>query len=92
MRENYFKVSMLHGEMFQNERDKIMENIRVGQSRELITTDIWGRGFDVQQVSLVVNYDLPFNREMYIDRIRRNGRFGREGVVINFVKMKKKMF
>jgi len=69
MRENYFTVSMMHGDMPQKERDKIMEEFRGGQSRVLIATDIWGRGLDVQQVTLVVNYDLPFNREMYIHRI-----------------------
>ncbi|CAB4060507.1 EIF4A3 [Lepeophtheirus salmonis] len=57
-----------------------------GQSRVLITTDVWARGIDVQQVSLVINYDLPNNRELYIHRIGRSGRFGRKGVAINFVK------
>lgn len=52
----------------------------------LITaTDLWGRGLDVQQVSLVINYDLPMNRELYIHRIGRAGRFGRKGIAINFV-------
>ncbi|CAE6510746.1 unnamed protein product [Rhizoctonia solani] len=54
-------------------------------SRVLITTDVWARGIDVQQVSLVINYDLPSNRENYIHRIGRSGRFGRKGVAINFV-------
>ncbi|CAG5106342.1 Similar to CG7483: Eukaryotic initiation factor 4A-III (Drosophila melanogaster) [Cotesia congregata] len=54
--------------------------------RVLITTDVWARGIDVQQVSLVINYDLPNNRELYIHRIGRSGRFGRKGVSINFVK------
>ena len=57
-----------------------------GASRVLIATDVWGRGLDVQQVSLVINYDLPNNRELYIHRIGRSGRFGRKGVAINFVK------
>ena len=47
---------------------------------------MWARGLDVQQVSLVINYDLPNNRELYIHRIGRSGRFGRKGVAINFVK------
>ena len=51
----------------------------------LIATDIWGRGIDVQQVSLVINYDLPTNRELYIHRIGRSGRFGRKGVSINLL-------
>lgn len=86
MIKHNFTVSMMHGDMHQKERDKIMAEFRSGQSRVLIATDIWGRGLDVQQVSLVVNYDLPINREMYIHRIGRSGRFGRKGVAINFVK------
>ncbi|KAL1110314.1 hypothetical protein AAG570_007847 [Ranatra chinensis] len=86
MREANFTVSSMHGDMPQKERDVIMKEFRGGQSRVLITTDVWARGIDVQQVSLVINYDLPNNRELYIHRIGRSGRFGRKGVAINFVK------
>jgi ATP-dependent RNA helicase len=86
MRNKNFTVSAMHGDMPQRERDAIMEQFRSGASRVLIATDIWGRGIDVQQVSLVINYDLPNNRELYIHRIGRSGRFGRKGVTINFVK------
>jgi len=86
MRESNFTVSAMHGDMPQKERDAIMKEFRAGQTRVLITTDIWARGIDVQQVSLVINYDLPNNRELYIHRIGRSGRFGRKGVAINFVK------
>ena len=85
MRENNFQVSSMHGEMQQRERDAIMSEFRQGGSRVLITTDVWARGIDVQNVSLVINYDLPTNRENYIHRIGRSGRFGRKGVAINFV-------
>jgi len=85
MREANFTVSFMHGDMPQKERDAIMEEFRSGQSRVLIATDIWGRGLDVQQVSLVIDYDLPFSRESYIHRIGRSGRYGRKGVAINFV-------
>lgn len=85
MREANFTVSSMHGEMKQAERDTIMKEFRGGMSRVLITTDVWARGIDVQQVSLVINYDLPNNRELYIHRIGRSGRFGRKGVAINFV-------
>ena len=70
----------------QKERDAIMGEFRGGTTRVLITTDVWARGIDVQQVSLVINYDLPNNRENYIHRIGRSGRYGRKGVAINFVK------
>jgi len=85
MRDANFSVSYIHGDMPQKERDSIMTEFRSGQSRVLIATDIWGRGLDVQQVSLVINFDLPKSREFYIHRIGRSGRYGRKGVAINFV-------
>ncbi|XP_076311343.1 eukaryotic initiation factor 4A-I-like isoform X1 [Tachypleus tridentatus] len=85
MHQRDFTVSAMHGDMDQKERDVIMREFRSGSSRVLITTDLLARGIDVQQVSLVINYDLPTNRENYIHRIGRGGRFGRKGVSINFV-------
>jgi len=78
-------VSAMHGEMTAKDRGTIMKEFRSGSSRVLITTDLLARGIDVQQVSLVINYDLPGDRENYIHRIGRSGRFGRKGVAINFV-------
>nr|CAH8842016.1 unnamed protein product [Trichobilharzia regenti] len=83
--ERDFIVSAMHGEMEQVERDNIMAAFRSGSSRILISTDLLSRGIDVQQVSLVINFDLPTNLESYIHRIGRGGRFGRKGVAINFV-------
>lgn len=80
-----FTVSALHGDMDQKERELIMREFRSGSSRVLITTDLLARGIDVQQVSLVINYDMPKDRENYIHRIGRSGRFGRKGVAINFI-------
>jgi ATP-dependent RNA helicase len=85
MREASFTVSSMHGDMPQREREAIMTEFRSGGSRVMIATDVWGRGLDVQQVSLVICYDLPNSRELYIHRIGRSGRFGRKGVAINFV-------
>jgi translation initiation factor 4A len=82
---NQFTVSAIHSELTQQERDTIMQEFRTGSSRILISTDLLARGIDVQQVSLVINYDLPSNKENYIHRIGRGGRFGRKGVAINFV-------
>ena len=70
-----------------------MDEFREGSSRILISTDLLARGIDVQQVSLVINYELPRNKENYIHRynkiykfrIGRGGRFGRKGVAINFL-------
>merc|ERR1712142_892736 len=85
MHERDFTVSAMHGDMDQKERELIMREFRSGSSRVLITTDLLARGIDVQTVSLVINYDIPTNRENYIHRIGRGGRFGRKGVAINFV-------
>lgn len=85
MTERHFTVSAMHGDMDQKERDLIMRQFRTGSSRVLITTDLLARGIDVQQVSLVINYDIPSVRENYIHRIGRGGRFGRKGIAINFI-------
>jgi len=64
-----------------------MKEFRCGASRVLVTTDLLARGIDIQLVSLVINYDLPEikDKESYIHRIGRSGRFGRKGMAINFV-------
>ncbi|GHJ84915.1 hypothetical protein NliqN6_1317 [Naganishia liquefaciens] len=80
-----FTVSAMHGDMDQAARELVMKEFRSGSSRVLIATDLLARGIDVQQVSLVINYDLPSNKENYVHRIGRGGRFGRKGVAINFV-------
>lgn len=85
MGQRDFTVSSMHGDMTGQDRELIMKEFRSGSSRVLITTDLLARGIDVQQVSLVINYDMPGNRENYIHRIGRSGRFGRKGVAINFV-------
>lgn len=85
LRKANFTVVSMHGDMKQEDRDRIMNEFRLGNSRVLVSTDVWARGIDVQQVSLVINYDLPADRENYIHRIGRSGRFGRKGVAINFV-------
>jgi len=82
--ENY-PVAYIHGEMSQEMRDDVMKDFRAGNSRILITTDLLARGIDVHQVSLVINYDLPNDKESYIHRIGRSGRYGRKGYAINFV-------
>jgi len=83
-----FTVSCIHGDMEDSERAAKMQEFRTGASRVLLATNVLARGIDVQQVSLVVNYDLPHGeegRENYVHRIGRGGRFGRKGVAINFV-------
>lgn len=86
LRQDSFTVSCIHGDMPQKERNEITAQFRDGDSRVLVATDVFGRGIDISQVTLVINYDLPTSRELYIHRIGRSGRFGRRGVAINFVK------
>ncbi len=80
-----FPISYIHGEMEVGERKRRMADFRTGTVRVLISTDLLARGIDVQQVSLVINYELPSNKENYIHRIGRSGRFGRKGVAINLI-------
>jgi translation initiation factor 4A len=80
-----FPLSFIHGEMDVEERRRRMNDFRKGTVRVLISTDLLARGIDVQQVSLVINYELPPQRENYIHRIGRSGRFGRKGVAINLL-------
>lgn len=84
MQEN-FPVSYIHGDLTSVERKEVMENFRSGKSRILLSTDLLSRGIDVQQLSLVINFDLPKTKEVYIHRIGRSGRYGRKGVSINLV-------
>jgi len=80
-----FTVASTHGSINPEDRRIVMDEFRKGGSRVLITTDLLARGIDVQQVSVVINYDLPADKESYLHRIGRSGRFGRKGLAINFV-------
>lgn len=88
LRANDFSVSSFHGGMTQTEREDKLTLLRKGSTRLLVTTDILSRGIDVQQLSMIVNYDLPFEPQTYIHRIGRCGRFGRKGIAINLVNPK----
>lgn len=85
MSQQGFPLTYIHGEMDVEERRRRMKDFRTGSIRVLISTDLLARGIDVQQVSLVINYELPMQRENYIHRIGRSGRFGRKGVAINLL-------
>jgi superfamily II DNA/RNA helicase len=80
-----FTLECIHGDMPVAERKKRMDDFRKGNVRVLISTDLLARGIDVQQVSVVINYELPVKRENYIHRIGRSGRFARKGLAINIV-------
>ncbi|CCH43922.1 hypothetical protein BN7_3477 [Wickerhamomyces ciferrii] len=89
------QVSILHSDLETSERDKLIDDFRFGRSKVLITTNVLSRGIDIPSVSMVVNYDLPVDRNKqpdpstYLHRIGRTGRFGRVGVAISFVHDKK---
>jgi superfamily II DNA/RNA helicase len=85
MAQQGFPLSVIHGEMEVDERKKRMGEFRNGGVRVMISTDMLARGIDVQQVSLVINYELPVEKANYIHRIGRAGRFGRKGVTINLI-------
>jgi translation initiation factor 4A len=84
MRDN-FPVSFIHGELRGDERKRTMNEFKSGKTRILLSTDLLSRGIDIQQLSLVINFDLPKSKETYIHRIGRSGRYGRKGVSINLV-------
>ncbi|KLT38945.1 putative ATP-dependent RNA helicase, partial [Cutaneotrichosporon oleaginosum] len=87
-------VASLHGDKLHDERDKVLDGFRDGKTKVLITTNVVARGIDIQQVNMVVNYDVPDmgpegnwepDIETYIHRIGRTGRFGRKGLAVTFI-------
>lgn len=80
-----FPITCIHGDMDVKDRMDRMTSFRKGETRVLISTDLLARGIDVQQVSLVVNYELPNQMDNYIHRIGRSGRYGRKGTAINLI-------
>lgn len=80
-----FKAEALHGDMSQRERDQVMNRFRRGKLRVLVATDLAARGLDIDMVSHVINYDIPEDPDIYVHRIGRTGRAGRDGVAITLV-------
>jgi len=83
--KNNYPVDYIHGEITKDERESKLEDFKNGKTRLLLSTDLLARGIDVQQLNLVINFDLPRSKETYIHRIGRSGRYGRKGVAINLV-------
>ena len=83
MREG-LQADVIHSDKFQREREQVLDAFRKGTTRVLVATDIAARGIDVDDVGLVVNYDLPDNAESYLHRIGRTGRAGNEGAAVTF--------
>ena len=83
--ENKYPVDYIHGEVTKDERENKLLNFKNGKTRILLSTDLLARGIDVQQLNLVINFDLPKSKETYVHRIGRSGRYGRKGVAINLI-------
>lgn len=84
-------VSILHGDLAKEERMFVENQFRKGETRILVSSDLLSRGFDVQDLSLVINFDMPSGNmalETYIHRIGRTGRYGRKGMAISFIREK----
>jgi ATP-dependent RNA helicase DeaD len=78
-------ADMMHGDMVQGARDRVMKAFRAGDVRILVATDVVGRGIDVSSISHIINYDIPQSSDDYVHRVGRTGRMGREGVAYTFV-------
>ncbi|HYO23823.1 MAG TPA: DEAD/DEAH box helicase, partial [Lacipirellulaceae bacterium] len=78
-------VEVIHGDLQQSARDRVMKAFRAGEARLLVATDVVGRGIDVSSISHIINYDMPQSSDDYVHRVGRTGRMGREGVAFTFV-------
>jgi len=85
MKEDGFPVCCLHSNMEKSERERAFKEFRTGSARVLISSNVTSRGIDIQQVSVVINFDLPRDIHNYLHRIGRSGRWGRKGTGINFI-------
>ena len=85
MKKNEFSVGCMHSSLTKDERYRVLQSFMSGNENILISSNIIARGIDIQQVNLVINFDIPNNVHTYLHRIGRSGRWGRKGNAINFV-------
>merc|ERR1711935_1191979 len=85
LQECNFPSVAIHAGMKQEERIKMYQNFKDFKHRILVSTDVWGRGIDIERVNIVVNYDMPDVSDTYLHRVGRAGRFGTKGLAITFV-------
>ena len=81
-----YEAAALHGDIMQNQREKVLERFRMKKTRILVATDVAARGIDIKGVSHVVNFSLPFDTATYVHRIGRTGRAGTQGIAVTFVR------
>ncbi len=86
-----YKAESLHGDIKQNQRDRIMKKLKSGNIQILVATDVAARGIDVKDLELVINYDIPQELEYYVHRIGRTGRNGKDGIAYTFYTGKEKL-
>ncbi|MBR4181839.1 MAG: DEAD/DEAH box helicase, partial [Candidatus Methanomethylophilaceae archaeon] len=80
-----YHVEAIHGDMPQSKREKVIKDFKEGRTDILIATDVAARGLDIDDISYVINYDMPDDIDTYIHRVGRTGRAGREGTAVSFV-------
>ncbi len=85
LKEDNFPVCCIHSSMDKSERDASFSDFRKGNSKVMISSNVTARGIDVQQVGVVINFDVPKDIHTYLHRIGRSGRWGRKGTAINFI-------
>jgi ATP-dependent RNA helicase DeaD len=78
-------VDVIHGDLQQSARDRVMKSFRAGETKILVATDVVGRGIDVTGISHIINFDMPQSSDDYVHRVGRTGRMGREGIAFTFV-------
>ena len=86
LKQNNFSITVMHSNMTSIERNDVLKDFRDGKTRILLTTDLLSRGIDIPQVNMVINYDLPNNKETYVHRIGRCGRFNKKGIAVSLIK------
>ncbi len=92
LEQHGYEVAVLNGDVPQNLRERTIERLRDGRVDVLVATDVAARGLDVERISLVINYDIPFDGEAYVHRIGRTGRAGRNGDAILFLTPRERRF
>jgi len=85
MQKNHYEADALHGDLKQSQRDYVMNRFRSKKLKYLIATDVAARGLDISHVDMVINYEIPFEDEIYVHRIGRTGRAGKSGISISLV-------
>jgi ATP-dependent RNA helicase DeaD len=92
LEQHGYDVAVLNGDVPQAQRERTIERLRDGRVDVLVATDVAARGLDVERISLVINYDIPFDSEAYVHRIGRTGRAGRTGDAILFITPRERRF